>query len=67
MFLKCVYISRDHGLEVHIVDRHDYSVDSVNWADVVFTAGGDGTFLLGASKILHPNKPIIGFNTDPSL
>ncbi|CAH8617631.1 unnamed protein product [Schistosoma intercalatum] len=58
---------RDHGLEVHIVDRHDYSVDSVNWADVVFTAGGDGTFLLGASKILHPNKPIIGFNTDPSF
>ncbi|CAH8591150.1 unnamed protein product [Schistosoma turkestanicum] len=58
---------RDHGLEVCIVDRHNYSVDSVNWADVVFTAGGDGTFLLGASKILHPNKPIIGFNTDPSF
>ncbi|KAH8863428.1 NAD kinase 2, mitochondrial [Schistosoma japonicum] len=56
---------RDHGLEVHVVDRYNYSLDSVKWADVIFTAGGDGTFLLGASKILHPNKPLIGFNTDP--
>nr|CAH8870738.1 unnamed protein product [Trichobilharzia regenti] len=53
------------GLEVRVVDRRTYSMDSVNWADVVFTAGGDGTFLFGASKILHPNKPVIGLNTDP--
>ncbi|CAH8614632.1 unnamed protein product [Heterobilharzia americana] len=58
---------KEHGLKVHVVDRRSYSLDSVSWADVVFTAGGDGTFLLGASKILHPNKPVIGFNTDPSF
>ncbi|VDQ03459.1 unnamed protein product [Trichobilharzia regenti] len=56
---------RGRGLEVRVVDRRTYSMDSVNWADVVFTAGGDGTFLFGASKILHPNKPVIGLNTDP--
>ena len=28
--------------------------------------GGDGTFLLGASKILSRDKPVIGFNTDPT-
>ena len=30
------------------------------------TAGGDGTFLMAASKIPDSNKPIVGFNTDPS-
>ena len=32
----------------------------------MFTTGGDGTFLLGASKILSRDKPVIGFNTDPT-
>ncbi|KAF6771302.1 hypothetical protein AHF37_10387, partial [Paragonimus kellicotti] len=54
------------GLEVHLVDRRTYTNDAIAWADVVFTAGGDGTFLLGASKIRHRNIPIIGLNTDPN-
>ncbi|KIH56462.1 hypothetical protein ANCDUO_13358 [Ancylostoma duodenale] len=29
------------------------------------TAGGDGTFLLAASRIRQRNKPVIGINTDP--
>ena len=33
---------------------------------VLFFAGGDGTFLMAASKILNPSKPIVGFNTDPT-
>ncbi len=28
--------------------------------------GGDGAFLMAASKVLNPSKPIVGFNTDPS-
>ncbi|KAF5399836.1 NAD kinase 2 mitochondrial, partial [Paragonimus heterotremus] len=54
------------GLEVHLVDRSTYTNDAIAWADVIFTAGGDGTFLLGASKIRHRNIPIIGLNTDPN-
>ena len=36
------------------------------WADMVVTTGGDGTFLMGASKILNRGKPVIGINTDPT-
>lgn len=28
--------------------------------------GGDGTFLLAASKIRNNIKPVIGFNSDPN-
>lgn len=31
----------------------------------MFTAGGDGTYLLAASKFIDNNKPLIGLNTDP--
>ena len=36
------------------------------WADMVVTTGGDGTFLMGSSKILNRGKPVIGINTDPT-
>ena len=29
-------------------------------------SGGDGTFLMGSSKILNRYKPIVGINTDPT-
>jgi hypothetical protein len=29
-------------------------------------SGGDGTFLMGASKISNRFKPIVGINTDPT-
>ncbi len=44
--------------------RFDYTDANIKWADIVFTAGGDGTYLMGASKILDDQKPLIGINTD---
>lgn len=38
------------------------------WADIVVPIGGDGTFLLTASRacpLLANDKPIVGFNSDP--
>ena len=45
--------------------RPAFTSDVIEWADVIFTAGGDGTFLDAASKILTKDKPVIGINTDP--
>ncbi|VDN29068.1 unnamed protein product [Gongylonema pulchrum] len=56
---------RSCGIETRTVQRFDYNDAAVSWADAVFSAGGDGTFLLAASKILSPDKPVIGINTDP--
>ncbi|WKX93495.1 hypothetical protein Q1695_011067 [Nippostrongylus brasiliensis] len=53
------------GMESKVVNRFDYTEDAVNWADAVMTAGGDGTFLLAASRVRQRNKPVIGINTDP--
>ena len=36
----------------------------MQWADAIVSLGGDGTFLLAATMIQHPNKPLIGFNSD---
>ena len=46
-------------------DRESYSEADVEWAESVFSAGGDGNFLWAASKVLSPNKLIVGLNTDP--
>ena len=55
------------GVEIKIVKRNqEYTDEIVKWADMIVTTGGDGTFLMGASKILDKNKPVIGFNTDPT-
>lgn len=53
------------GVESKVVQRFDYTEDAVNWADAVMAAGGDGTFLLAASRIHQRDKPVIGINTDP--
>lgn len=55
-----------HGIETRKVQRYDYAAEDSDWADMIVTAGGDGTFLLGAAKIRAQNKPIIGVNTDPT-
>ena len=39
---------------------------TTRWADMIVTTGGDGTFLMGSSKILNRSKPVIGINTDPT-
>ncbi|GLV39633.1 uncharacterized protein CBL_08300 [Carabus blaptoides fortunei] len=56
---------KDMGVEVRVVNRYTYTEDSIEWADVIFPTGGDGTFLLAASKIHDNKKPVIGFNSDP--
>ncbi|CAJ0605502.1 unnamed protein product [Cylicocyclus nassatus] len=53
------------GVEARVVQRVDYTDDAVSWADAVVTAGGDGTFLLAASRIRRKDIPVIGINTDP--
>ena len=54
------------GVETKIVKRFEYNDEVVTWADMIVTTGGDGTFLMGASKILNRGKPVIGINTDPT-
>ena len=53
------------GIDYRLIHRYDYDPSFVNWADVIFTAGGDGTFLMAASKVGGRSKPVIGINTDP--
>ncbi|XP_052444487.1 NAD kinase 2, mitochondrial isoform X1 [Carassius gibelio] len=53
------------GIEVRIVKRGEYDEDTVQWADAIISAGGDGTMLLVASKVYDKNKPVLGVNTDP--
>lgn len=64
-FLVVIFF-RNHGIETKVVSRHQFTPDLIRWADVLFTAGGDGTYLLAASKVTDKNKPLIGINTDPS-
>ncbi|GBN79464.1 NAD kinase 2, mitochondrial [Araneus ventricosus] len=42
---------QDHGIETKVVNRFEYSDSNIDWADVIFTTGGDGTYLMAASKI----------------
>ncbi|OZC11847.1 hypothetical protein X798_01028 [Onchocerca flexuosa] len=53
------------GIETRTVQKFDYNNAAVSWADAIFSAGGDGTFLHAASRILSTEKPVIGINTDP--
>ncbi|XP_061656800.1 NAD kinase 2, mitochondrial [Syngnathoides biaculeatus] len=53
------------GIEVQVVKRGEYDTEVVQWADAIISAGGDGTMLLVASKVLNKDKPVVGVNTDP--
>ncbi|CAI2328742.1 unnamed protein product [Caenorhabditis sp. 36 PRJEB53466] len=53
------------GIESRLVRRFGYTQEAVDWADAVFSAGGDGTFLMASSKVRTKRKPVIGINTDP--
>ncbi|TRY79665.1 hypothetical protein TCAL_07301 [Tigriopus californicus] len=55
----------DQGIETKICQRFEYTDSAVKWADIIFSAGGDGTFLMAASKLNHHRKPLVGINTDP--
>lgn len=54
------------NIEYVTVDRFGYTEDKVDWADVIITSGGDGTFLTAASKVTIRDKPVIGINSDPT-
>ncbi|KAK7895809.1 hypothetical protein WMY93_021134 [Mugilogobius chulae] len=56
---------RKEGIEVKVVKRGEYNEEVVRWADAIISAGGDGTMLLVASKVLSKDKPVVGVNTDP--
>lgn len=49
-----------------MINRLSYNEDDIDWADMVITSGGDGTFLMAASKIRNNMKPLIGVNSDPT-
>ena len=51
---------------VKLRDRESYSAGDVEWAEWVFSAGGDGTLLWASSKVLTPQKLLVGLNTDPN-
>ena len=57
---------KDNNIETRIVQRKTYSIDDIDWANCVVTAGGDGTFLLAAAKVTSSEKPVFGINTDVS-
>ncbi|CAB0006434.1 unnamed protein product [Nesidiocoris tenuis] len=57
---------RNAGFQVVVIDRTQYTPDAIEWADLIVTAGGDGTFLIAASEIQNRDKPLLGFNTNPS-
>lgn len=52
-------------MEFQLIRRFDFDPELVSWADMILTAGGDGTFLMAASKVLCGSKPVVGINTDP--
>nr|XP_046231374.1 NAD kinase 2, mitochondrial isoform X2 [Scatophagus argus] len=56
---------RREGIDVRVVKRGEYDEEVVRWADAIISAGGDGTMLLVASKVLSKDKPVVGVNTDP--
>ncbi|XP_037295836.1 NAD kinase 2, mitochondrial, partial [Manduca sexta] len=56
---------KEMGLKVEMASRLTYNEDMIKWCDVVVPCGGDGTFLLAASRVRDANKPVIGFNSAP--
>ncbi|KFM59855.1 NAD kinase domain-containing protein 1, partial [Stegodyphus mimosarum] len=57
---------QENGIETKVVNRFEYTDANIDWADVIITTGGDGTFLMAASKIRSSVKPLIGINSDPT-
>ncbi|KAL4617292.1 NAD kinase 2, mitochondrial isoform X1 [Arapaima gigas] len=57
-------LQKEH-IEVRVVRRREYDKETVQWADAIVSAGGDGTMLLVASKVFDKKKPVLGVNTDP--
>lgn len=60
---------RESGVEVKLVNRLTINRDLLRWTDILIPVGGDGTFLLAASRasplFIESSVPIVGFNSDP--
>uniref|UniRef100_A0A0N5BBF9 NAD(+) kinase n=1 Tax=Strongyloides papillosus TaxID=174720 RepID=A0A0N5BBF9_STREA len=61
---KIVVAFKKQGLKVRIINCDQYNQKCFKGFDLIVTAGGDGTFLFGASKI-KSDTPLIGLNSDP--
>lgn len=59
-------VLKANNIEYQTVDRFGYNEEKINWSDVIITNGGDGTFLMAASKVVTRDKPVIGINSDPT-
>lgn len=66
---KVVKCFRDAGVDVKLVNRLTINRDTLKWTDLIVPVGGDGTFLLAASRasplFIDNSVPIVGFNSDP--
>lgn len=66
---KVVDCFRNLGVEVKVVNRLTITGDLLKWTDILVPVGGDGTFLLAASRasplFIENSVPIVGFNSDP--
>ncbi|KAJ1347994.1 hypothetical protein KIN20_003200 [Parelaphostrongylus tenuis] len=54
---------RNANIMTQLVDRQSLN-EAIAWADLVVSAGGDGTFLTAAAAVAD-RTPVIGINTDP--
>lgn len=59
-------VLQQRGVDCEVVDNAELTGDLVSASDAVFTAGGDGIFLMAANKVVDKAKPVIGINTDPT-
>lgn len=66
---KVVKCFQDSGVDVKLVNRLTINRDAMRWTDIIVPVGGDGTFLLAASRasplFIENSVPIVGFNSDP--
>lgn len=53
------------NIKYRLVHRYNFKPNLIDWADAIFSSGGDGTFLLAASKVQVSDMPVIGINSDP--
>nr|CAD7569706.1 unnamed protein product [Timema californicum] len=61
-----VDVLKNKHVDIRLVPRFKLTQDDISWADVIFSLGGDGTFLMVASSVLGNSKPVVGFNSDPT-
>jgi NAD+ kinase len=66
---KVIASFKNAGVEVKLVNRLTINRDCLRWTDIIVPVGGDGTFLLAASRasplFIDNSVPIVGFNSDP--